>query len=136
MITDNDIKQTIANVYPEDMRYAKARPLRVGSGRTKRSLPRRIGRSKNSLLSVEMIGPKTAVRFIKIMSFASGENIDMTTAVILALAERANPGFIGTLEDGKLPLIEGDQKVEAGPVTMSTDMIGNVPILFATVKMQ
>lgn len=116
--TYDHIKQTISQNFPEEMVYQTAQDVRVGKGKKRRRIKRRVGISKDGRFSLEMFGSDDKIHRIKFLVVAVDKLMLARNLVpIRAVIESIFPDWkqgdeLGRTADGLTDM----EKQQLGPV--------------------
>lgn len=134
--TYDHIKQVISENFPETMLYRKAANVRVGKGKTRRRIRRRVGISSDNAFSLEIFGKDSAIHWIKFMVVANDITILSRNLVpIRAVIESIFPDWEGGDEMGRQAILlpDGGKKTTGNVVLKRIDLDGN-RFLLVTVR--
>ena len=123
------VKEAISQSYPRAMTYKKARNIRVGHGRVRRSEQRIGGVSADNILSVELGGNPGS---LKRLDFMIGMHDAPKAASAMMAAITAMQAVHASWDDEEWlkRQIEKRENAQSGKLAVSFQEILDVPILF------
>ena len=135
--TLKDIKTTIRKHFPQKVVYMKGVPVRKGHGRASRKYPRTLGSSLDRLFSIEIIGWKRKVGWLKFMTPASGPAMTRTLTAVQGIVTELYPDWSdgAWLRETAGSLVDGDTRQQGVIQLDRVEFAGHdVGVLFISVK--
>ena len=126
------VKEAISKSYPLAMTYSKARNVRIGHGRMRRSERRTVGFSEDRILSVELIGHPGALNRLDFMlGMHNQAKAASGMMAILTAVRSVHPSWDD--EQWLKEQIEKREDAQKGKLFLSFQEPMGVPILFLKV---